>query len=73
MFDVVSLVTTIPLPPIVAFTDSIKTAVHGTVHMHKLSSPESKQNIYFYYLLVLLHILHQQRQMYGVGEEKALN
>ena len=50
MFDVVSLVTTIPLPPILAFTDSIKTCStrHSTHAQAQHCGPESKQNIYFY-------------------------
>ena len=51
-------------------------AVHGTVHMHKLSSPESKQNIYIYLYLLVYYAFYctaQQCQMYGAGEEKALN
>ena len=75
MFDVVTLVTTIPLPPIVSFTDSIKTCStrHSTHAQH--CGPESKQNIYIYYLLSTRshHTTALQHQMYGAGEEKALN
>ena len=55
MFDVVSLVTTIPLPPILAFTDSIKTcSTQHSTHAQAQQPGEQTEHLY----LLVLRILH---------------
>ena len=76
MFDVVSLVTTIPLPPIVAFTDSIKTcSTRHSTHAQAQQPGEQTEHLHISIFTSILRILLHCTAMsdYGAGEEKALN